>query len=80
MSDEMVAPEQTEEKETWRLAALAIGGTIGALIGLGAAFLLVQNAERQNIKKITVSGGDMVRLGVLVFGLLRQVALIGEGK
>lgn len=80
MSDEIVEIEQTKERETWRLSALGIGLAIGALVGLGAAYLLVQNAERKNIKKVTVSGGDMVKMGVLVFGLLRQVALIGEGK
>jgi hypothetical protein len=80
MSTDMVAVEQAEEKQSWKLAALGIGSAIGAVIGLGAAFLLVQNAEKNNVKKVSVSGGDAVRLGVLVFGLLRQVAMIGEGK
>ena len=80
MSDEVVVVEPIEEKETWRYAALGIGSAIGALVGLGAAYLLVQNAERNNLKQVTVSGGDIVKLGVLVFGLLRQVAQIGESK
>lgn len=78
MSEEMVEIEQA--KETWKMSSLAIGAAIGALVGLGAAYLLVQNAEKQNIHKVKVSGGDMVKLGVLIFGLLRQVASIGEGK
>ncbi len=58
---------------------LVIGGVLGALVGLGAAYLLIQNAEKEG-KPPQVSPVDGVKLGVLVMGLLRTVATLGEGK
>jgi hypothetical protein len=52
---------------------------IGLLAGLLAAYLLIQRAEKQN-QKPELNAGEGVKLGVLVFGLLRQIATLGEGK
>jgi hypothetical protein len=60
--------------EPWKVKTLAVGGAIGALVGLGAAFLLVQNAEKNDLKQVTITPREGFRLGVLVLGLLRQVA------
>jgi hypothetical protein len=64
--------------ETWKVKTLAIGGGLGALIGLAGAFLLVQNAEKRNVKQVTISSGEGFRLGVLIFGLLRQISTLHE--
>ncbi|HSF81518.1 MAG TPA: hypothetical protein VLA49_09810 [Anaerolineales bacterium] len=63
--------------ESWKTKTMLIGATIGAVVGLGAAYLLLQRAEREN-KQVSMSAGEGVKLGVLVFGLLRQVAQLGE--
>lgn len=52
---------------------LMVGGILGALVGVGVAYLLVQRAERQG-GDIELSGGEGIRLGLLVLGMLRQVA------
>lgn len=52
---------------------LMVGGVLGALVGVGVAYLLVQRAERQG-GDIELSGGEGIRLGLLVLGMLRQVA------
>jgi nitrate reductase gamma subunit len=65
--------------ESWKTQALLAGAVIGALVGVGAAYLLTQRAER-NQESLKISAGDGVKLGVLVFGLLRQVAQLGEGS
>jgi hypothetical protein len=58
---------------------LIIGAVLGTLVGLGAAYLMVQNAEKEGqAPKLTASDG--VKLAVVVVGLLRTVATIGEGK
>jgi hypothetical protein len=58
---------------------LIIGAVMGTLVGLGAAYLLIQNAEKEGQPpKITASDG--VKLAVVVVGLLRTVASLGEGK
>ena len=66
-------------QETWKTKALVIGGVIGLLSGLLAAYLLIQRAKKQN-QMPELSAGEGVKLGVLVFGLLRQVATLGEDK
>ncbi len=66
-----------ENSSNWKNRVLLTGAILGALTGLGAAYLLVQRAEREGIAP-NLSAGEGVKLGVLVFGLLRQVAQLGE--
>jgi hypothetical protein len=68
-----------EKVDNWKPKVLIIGAVIGALVGLGAAFLLAQNAEEEG-KPPQISTGEGVKLGVLVMGLLRTVATLGESK
>lgn len=75
MSNKEIVPDPSDQKR--KTIALAIGGVAGALIGLAGAYLLVQNAERDN-KPIEISPGEGVRLAVLVFGLLRSVATLHD--
>jgi hypothetical protein len=69
---------ETPVEENWRPKLLLIGAVIGALTGLGAAYLMIQRAEKQGIKP-ALSTKEGVSLGMLVFGLLRQVSLLGSG-
>ena len=75
MSDRAIEPADQNQKK--KAITLAIGGVMGALIGLAGAFLLVQNAERDN-KPIEISTGEGVKLAVMVFGLLRSIATLHE--
>jgi hypothetical protein len=63
----------------WKTKTLIIGAVLGALIGAGGAYMLIQNAERQG-NVVSVTAGDGVKLGLMVLGVLRQVAALGEGK
>lgn len=63
--------------DSWKTRTLLVGAALGAVVGLGAAYLLLRRAEREN-KQLSMSAGEGVKLGVLVFGLLRQVAQLGE--
>jgi hypothetical protein len=56
---------------------LLVGAVLGAAVGLGAAYLLVQRAERKG-EQIQIGAGDVVKLGLLVFGLLRSVSQLRE--
>ena len=77
MGDSIEVIEDAEVVDNQKVVTLAIGGIIGALIGLAAAYLLWNNAEKSG-GEIQVSAGEGISLSLLVMGLLRQVAKIGD--
>jgi gas vesicle protein len=60
-----------------RTGTLLVGALIGAAIGVLAAMLLNRRAEREQ-KESTITAGEGLTLGVLVIGLLRAIASLGE--
>ncbi|GAB4400984.1 MAG: hypothetical protein OHK003_27170 [Anaerolineales bacterium] len=57
---------------------LLLGGAlIGAITGLIAAMLLNRRAEK-NESETAITAGEGIKLGVLVFGLLRAIASLGD--
>lgn len=58
---------------------LLFGALAGAMTGLIAAMLLHRSAEK-NEKETAITAGDGMKLGVLVFGLLRAIASLGDEK
>jgi hypothetical protein len=58
---------------------LIIGTVAGAAVGLAGALLLTRRADETGTD-ITVSTGDGMRLGVMIIGLLRAVAALGDEK
>jgi gas vesicle protein len=53
------------------------GALIGAVTGVAAALLLARRAEKEE-KETAITAGEGLKLGVLVFGLLRAVASLGD--
>lgn len=74
MDNEMTRPTNSTLAPalTWRTKALVAGGVIGAAVGIAAAYMLVQRS--QDDEPLKMSAGDGVKIGVLVFGLLRSIA------
>ena len=72
----IVNPEERAD-DSWKLQTLLIGGVIGALVGLGAAFLLTKRAEQKGMK-LAITPGKGVQLGVMLAGLLRSILSLGE--
>ena len=57
---------------------LLLGGAlVGAMIGLVAAMLIDRRAKN-NGSETAITAGEGVKLGVLVFGLLRAIASLGD--
>ncbi len=68
-----------EQKETWKQKTLVIGGVVGLLAGLVAAYIFIQRAELdENRPKITAGEGVKVGLGVLT--VLRTIADLAARK
>jgi hypothetical protein len=63
----------------YKTKTLIIGAVAGAALGLAGAFLLTRRADETGTE-ITVSAGEGMRLGVMIVGLLRAVADLGEDK
>ena len=58
---------------------LLFGALIGAATGLIAAMILQRRAERTGTD-ISLSTGEGVQLGVMIMGLLRAIAALGDEK
>lgn len=58
---------------------LLLGALIGAVTGLAAAMLLNRRAEQQGTE-LALTTGEGMKLGVMVIGLLRAIASIGDEK
>lgn len=56
---------------------IIFGALIGAVTGLVAATLLTRRAEKAG-REIVVSSGEGLKVGVLVFGLLRAIASLAD--
>jgi len=65
-------------KQNRETTTLLIGAAVGAMVGLTAAYLLIQRTDKEN-KSLQIGAGEGIKLGLLVLGLLRQVAQLGEG-
>ena len=77
--NQIVSQNDTFEMDTnWEGPVLAIGAVVGALTGLGAAYLLVIRAKKRE-ERPSLNAIEGIKLGLLVFGLLRQVSLLGSG-
>ena len=67
--------EKIDNSETSKI--LIMGAVIGAAAGLGTAYLLKRNAEREG-EELAISAGQGLKLGLLILGTLRQVLKLDE--
>ena len=56
---------------------ILMGALIGAATGLIAAMLLTRRAEKEE-KEAALTTGEGIKLGALIFGLLRAIASLGD--
>lgn len=77
MEENLVVVEDAVADNSWKMQALVVGGVLGALVGVGAAFLLTKRAEQKGAP-LAITPGKGVQLGVMIAGLLRSVLSLGE--
>ena len=73
-------PPEENNENNWRIKVLVIGGVLGALLGLGSAYLMVRTAEEAGGKPPEIGTGDAIRTLIALIGLVRGVAALGERK
>jgi high-affinity Fe2+/Pb2+ permease len=72
MENQMQVQEQKQTQANRTAAILAIGGGIGAAIGLVASYIVIKNIVEVEDRQFTPMTG--VKLGLAVMGLLRILA------
>ncbi|MDO9085650.1 MAG: hypothetical protein Q7U53_05520 [Anaerolineaceae bacterium] len=65
------------QSDSWKTKTLLMGGILGLISGLLAAFLLIQKSQ-QSEKNMSISPGDGVKVGLGVLGLLKLISDLGE--
>ena len=58
---------------------LLFGALIGAFTGLVAAMMLNRRAEKTGTE-VSLTTGDGMKIGMLVFGLLRAISSLGDER
>ena len=61
----------------WRTKAFVTGGLVGALLGLGAAYIYVSSAEKTG-EKPELPASEAVGIGLALLAVLRQIATMHE--
>lgn len=77
MEENAIIPEEEQPDNSWKIKTLVIGGVLGTLVGLGAAYLLTKRAEQRGTT-LAITPGKGVQLGVMLTGLLRSILSLGE--
>jgi len=77
MEKNAIIPLEEQVDNSWKVKALVVGGLVGALTGLGAAYLLTRRAEQKGTS-LAITPTKGVQLGVMVAGLLRSILSLGE--
>lgn len=66
-----------KQSESSKSKILFVGGLLGLLSGVLAAYLLLQRSE-QTHKNLNISPGDGVKVGLGVLGVLKLISDLGE--
>ena len=69
--------EEIEKVENQKSKILVAGAIIGALTGIGTAYLLTKNAEKEG-EELAISTVQGLKLGLLILGMLRQILKLDE--
>ena len=77
MEENAIIPQEEQADNSWKIKTLVIGGVLGALTGLGAAYLMTKRAEQKGTQ-LAITPGQGVQLGVMLAGLLRSLLTLGE--
>lgn len=78
----MIEPREEEiQVADWRTRTLMIGGAIGTVLGILAAYLYVRAAEEAHSSQAPeMPTKDAVRVGLSLLTIVRQIAELGARR
>lgn len=69
-----------ERFDEWKTRMLLLGGVLGAVTGVAAAYMIVKQAEEKG-EIPQLGAGEGVRIGMAAMNLIRRIgSLSGPGK
>jgi hypothetical protein len=66
-----------QELENWKTKTMIIGGVLGLVSGLFAAFLLIQRSDQKQ-QKPQLNAKDGVKVGMGLLGVLKLISDMGD--
>jgi hypothetical protein len=63
----------------WRTKSIVLGGVLGAVLGVVAAYVYVNSVEKE-ASSPEIRPAEAVTIGLTILGLLRQIAGLPEHK
>jgi hypothetical protein len=69
---------ETMTDEQWKTRTLIVGALVGAILGLGTAYLLNRTAEETGGGPPQITTGDAVKAAIGIVGVMRGIASLGD--
>jgi hypothetical protein len=66
--------------EDWKTRTLVAGTALGALIGLGTAYLMVRTADEHGGEPPKITTGEAIRTAIGIVGIVRGIAALGDRR
>jgi flagellar motor component MotA len=70
--------QQIEENENWKLQLLIGGAVVGALLGIGTAYLMARASDEKRSGPPEFKTMDVLKIVISMFGLIRGIAALGD--
>jgi len=77
MEENEIVTAEDRPDNAWKIRTLIIGGVLGALVGIGGAYLLTRRAEQKGTT-LAITPRKGMQLGMMITGLLRSIVSLGE--
>ena len=67
--------------EDWKRNLIIGGAILGAILGVGTAYLMIRTAEEDNSSgPPQINTRDLLKIGVNLIGTMRGIAALGSGQ
>ena len=69
---------ETMTDDQWKTRTLILGALVGAILGVGTAYLLNRTAEESGGGPPQITTGDAVKAAIGIVGVMRGIASLGD--